>query len=570
VSCAPSRAVVVRILAVLCLCLLRFPSVSLCQTPPPSEPRPLLKQLVVKGATVFTAEDVSWLLDVREGTRLPHEPEHIAELLQRHYHREGYTAAEVRAAYDDSASRLVLEVDEGRIDAIEIYGVRPDTAERYRNALSLRPGDVFNRRIVRRDVTRVLGETNGSVRVGRPRRGRTPDVGDDIDLIHRNGQRVLVIPLREDNARFSLGTGADGREDLFSPVDGLSPALDLEGAMFDSDARNYTLFSGFASYKFAPERPGYSLGFERSFGSRVRWYGGVEVHDLTASDDRWRLSTVEQTLVALAFKNTFRDYYRRRGVQIHAALRAGRSHEILASWRRDRHEPLSNETNYSFFRDDHVFRENAAIVPADVRAVVLGYTFDSRGLDTASIGAAYRRHLVEDLFRSVTRQGFGWRVDWTGEIGRHEAFGEQAYQRHIVNARAYVPLGPRQSLSARLLLGESGGSLPSERRFALGGVGSVHGYRFKEAVGERMALVNLEYRISLNREVEWAPPHAGLAGLIFYDAGRVGRPLFESTSSWLSGRGVGLQAGTLRVELGFRAADIPGSRQILVRLNPTF
>jgi hypothetical protein len=551
-----------------CLSLLCVTSLSLSQPPAQAEPGPVLKQFIVEGARVFTAEDVRWLLDLREGARLPGPPEHVADLLQNHYHREGYTAAEVIADYDASTGALRLTVDEGRIDDIEIVGVRPDVADRYRSELHVRPGDVYNPRIIRRDVQRVLADTNGAVRIGRPRRP-SGVAEDDIQLIDRGGRRVLVIPLREESARFNLGVGTDAREDLYNPVDGFTPALDFEGAAFDSGARNYTLFTGFASYKFGPERPGYSLGMERNFGGAVRAYTGVEIHDISDSDDRWRITSAEQTLVSLAFKNTFRDYYRRRGLQVHGGVRAGGNHEFTVAWRRDRHEPLTNTTDYSFFRDDHQFRENLAVLPGDVRAIVLGYTYDSRALDAATIGATYRRHLMEDLFRGVTRRGFGWRFDWTGEIAGHGLGGDREYQRHIFNTRAYVPLAPRQSISARLLLGDSDGSLPAERRFALGGIGTVHGYRFKEAVGERMALVNLEYRFDLSGENRHDWP-GGFSALVFYDAGRIARPLMESTSSWLNGVGVGLQIASIRIEVGFRAADIPSSRQVLVRLVPTF
>ena len=52
---------------------------------------------------------------------------------------------------------------------------------------------------------------------------------------------------------------------------------------------------------------------------------------------------------------------------------------------------------------------------------------------------------------------------------------------------------------------------------------------------------------------------------VFYDAGRVTSPVSPSHADWLRGVGVGLGAGGLRVEFGFRANDIPDSRQILVR-----
>ena len=57
-----------------CLTLLCAASLSFAQPPAQVEPGPFLKQLVVEGATVFTADDVEWVLDLREGARLPGPP----------------------------------------------------------------------------------------------------------------------------------------------------------------------------------------------------------------------------------------------------------------------------------------------------------------------------------------------------------------------------------------------------------------------------------------------------------------------------------------------------------------
>jgi hypothetical protein len=98
---------------------------SFAQTPPPVELPPVLNQLILEGATVFTAGDVRWLLDLRDGPRLPAQPDRVATLLQRRYEREGYTAAQVAAEYDTASGALMLRVDEGRIDAIDIPLLRP-------------------------------------------------------------------------------------------------------------------------------------------------------------------------------------------------------------------------------------------------------------------------------------------------------------------------------------------------------------------------------------------------------------------------------------------------------------
>jgi outer membrane translocation and assembly module TamA len=118
------------------------------------------------------------------------------------------------------------------------------------------------------------------------------------------------------------------------------------------------------------------------------------------------------------------------------------------------------------------------------------------------------------------------------------------------------------------MVGTSNGVLPIERRFALGGIGSVHGYGFKEAVGTGMVLLNTEYRVRLFKG--GSGDNDLLAVFGFYDAGRVTGPLDNSTTDWLQGMGFGLSVSGVRVEFGYRAKDIPSSLQVLVRLGPTF
>jgi outer membrane protein assembly factor BamA len=84
-----------------------------------------------------------------------------------------------------------------------------------------------------------------------------------------------------------------------------------------------------------------------------------------------------------------------------------------------------------------------------------------------------------------------------------------------------------------------------------------------------MTLVNAEYRLDVFGRS--GPAGAGaLRAIVFFDAGRMYRPFDGSRTDWLHGVGAGLQSGPLRIEFGVRLKDIPGSRQILVRLGPTF
>jgi hypothetical protein len=373
-----------------------------------------------------------------------------------------------------------------------------------------------------------------------------------------------VVHVRRDNYELNTTWGTDSREDWYSPVDGLNLAFGVSGTIFDHRRFNHTFVDAFVSYKFAREAAGYSIGLERPIlggPDNPRVFLVAEVHDVTASDDFWRLSVTEQSLVSLSFRNSFRDYYDSRGYQVSGIVRPISSTEFGASWQAERHEPLFNEAEFGFFRDEEDLRPNGTADEGRLRSVVLGFTHDTRGLDDESLRTTYRRHTGQQAFGEFAGREHGLRFDWRSEVARPSLGGDFDFTRHIANARVYVPLSPAQRLRGRLVAGSSTGTVPAQRLFGLGGIGTVHGYAFKEARGERMLLGNLEYQIGSGR-------HAYVLG--FFDIGRVYDPVFDSRDDWMKGLGVGFGVGDLRVEFGWRAEDIPKSLQVLVRFGPTF
>jgi hypothetical protein len=365
--------------------------------------------------------------------------------------------------------------------------------------------------------------------------------------------------------------GTDQREDWYSPVDGFAPAAGFDLTIFDRARFHHTYIRSFLSYKFARESSGYSVGFERPIAGS--WNGprlsvGAEVHELTGTDDAWRLSNLEQSIVALTFANTFRDYHERKGYQVHGAFRFNPAQEIVAAWQDDDHRALQNEEDYSLFRDDEPFRPNQQAAPGKLRALVLGYILDTRSLEEDSLKQTYERHLFTSLFGTGGGIDPGVRVEWISELAPDGFGGDFDFTRHVLNARGYFRPGGPHGFRVRGIVGSSSGDLPPQRQFALGGIGSVHGYSFKETVGEGMVLFNAEYRLGSQ-----GPNGARL--LAFFDAGRVwdpvaGASLRADADDWLNGIGGGFEIGPFRVELGWRLDDIPNSLQVLVRFGPTF
>jgi len=536
--------------------------------------------IVIRGAKELSNDTIRHAIPVEVGAPLTESPDHIAEAVQKRYHDDGYTFARVEAAFDASTGTLTLKIDEGVVDEVEFQGVDdPSLAQRFADEFAVRAGDVFNRKNAMQALEVLLRQTRGAVRPGgvyfrdsrdlRNRRGT-------FDLVDRNGQRVLLVGLREPAGRFRLVPDLGDREDWFTPVDGFVPSLGFSAAVFDHREFNHAYVHGHLSLKTASHRAGYALGFERPIFRTTKLYVGGELHDLTASDDQWQLSSTEASLAAIGPRKSFRDYYRRRGLQINAALRVHPQAELLFAWRRERQENLIVESDFSFWNDEEPFRPNLTAADGTLSAIVIGGSLDGDSFDRESLGATYRRHLLERPFGERLEFPDGrhdaspiWRIDWTSEISAPAGLrSDFDFKRHIVSGRARVPISEHQDFGARVIGGWSDGLLPPQRQFAIGGLGSVHGYAFKEQRGTTLTLMNLEYSLGWRNNFE-------IVG--FFDAGHA---TFQHVSfipeaaprdiGWLKGVGFGIAIAGARLDFGYKLGAIPSSLQVTLRLGRTF
>jgi hypothetical protein len=545
--------------------------------PPPQQPPTLVTDIRITGAKELSPEAVRRAIHVEIGQPLVDPPDRIAEAVVRRYREDGYTFARPTVTVDQATGVIAIAIDEGVIDAVEFQGVDDNLAMTFAREFALRAGDVFNRARARQALDALLRPSRGAISPGKvyfeDRERRRRGNQETFDLITRNGERVLLVGLRQPAGRFRLVPDLGDREDWFSSVDGFVPSLGFGAAVFDHEKFNHAYVAGHFSVRVASESVGYALGFERPWFNRTKLFVGGELHDLTATDDRWQVSSLEASLAAIGPRKSFRDYYRRRGVQVNAAVRAHPQVDLLFAFRTERQEPLPVQTDFSLWNSDEPFRPNRAATDGHLNALIVGASYSSDNFDRESLDATYRRHQLEEPFgerladfdRSHNPEPI-FRVDWSSEISAPDAFGSDFdFSRHIVTARTRMQLSPHQTFGARGILGWSGGSLPPQRQFAIGGIGSVHGYEFKEAIGSTLTLANLEYGLGWRNEFE-------VIG--FFDTGRASdpNPLFNPATNgrWLNGIGFGFGFGGLRVDFGYKLDDIPSSLQVLLRFGRTF
>lgn len=185
---------------------------------------------------------------------------------------------------------------------------------------------------------------------------------------------------------------------------------------------------------------------------------------------------------------------------------------------------------------------------------------------TSSVKGIIRRDNRDHTFLTTRGSDSNFSVEWAGNpIG-----GTNDFIKVIASTGWYFPLFWDTVFVAHGEMGwmasHSGGELPIYEKFFLGGINTLRGYSYQSVSpkdangdligGERMAVVNLEYRFPLVKK-------AGIVGVVFYDTG----------NSWTAedgydfsdlrkSVGVGVRwmspMGPLRLEYGYVLDPKPG------------
>jgi hypothetical protein len=340
----------------------------------------------------------------------------------------------------------------------------------------------------------------------------------------------------------------------YNRVDGL--VLGIRQKPIEWDAYERLGLYGQVGYAFALERVQYEIGAEGRLGQP---YGeedfdlkvGAAYRHLTSTDDLWKSGWAENTLAAFFFNYDAFDYYHTEGWTAYAAARLGQYAMVTAGFRSDDYESLGGEADWSLFGGDN-FRFNPPADEGRMQSVVLA----------VEGGSVSRFHSLPS--------GAVFRIE--AEIGDGLG-GDFSFNRVLGDGRAYIRTGRTTSLAMRLRGGLVGGTVPVQKAFTLGGLGSVRGYPQNAFLGERMLLGNVEYAIADVRPFGNVLKDLQLAA--FFDAGWVGRPdeSFRVDDVFSSvGVGVGFFDRRLRLDLAFPLSDLGGSRDpsLWLRLLPAF
>lgn len=324
----------------------------------------------------------------------------------------------------------------------------------------------------------------------------------------------------------------------YNRVDGL--VLGVRRLPLDWDSYDRARVYGQAGYAFAMKEWRYEVGGEARLGRPYREERrdvkiGAAFRRDTGTDDLWKVSQAENTVAAFFVRQDWFDYFETEGWTAYGIARLAPGAQVSLAYRSEEHRSLENHATWALFGGDP-FRGNPVVDEGRMQSLTVA-------LDGGRIRG----------YRAVPR-GVAFRL--TAELGRAMG-GDFDFNRYVGDVHGYLRTGPSTGLAVRLRGGTSSGPLPLQRRFTLGGIGSVRAYPQNLISGTEMLLLNAEYSLYGHDLLDGLFDDVVIFGL--FDAGWTNGPA-RAAFAWddvlpAAGFGVGFGDRTLRLELAFPLRD---------------
>jgi hypothetical protein len=464
----------------------------------------------------------------------------------------GYRMADASGTLS-SDGVLTIDVDEGRIGAVEIVGPTKRVSRSAQQALALEPGRVFLEADVSEGAKRVENELPflQAARAARPSRA-LPLV--EVALGDDGSQRFSLreTPPAESSAVFAI----EGRtlrlffkattrvrftasaDDLLrhTPVGGIGVALRAAFTVSDPKNRVHLRLDTFSGTLDQSTREAIDSDIGE-YGSALRLQVPalriadlhVESHGFAGSSDDWRTNRGSTYLSSLLFDRPDKEYYWRSGGSTGITLQPRRRLLLAFETHTDDHRSLpALADSSSIFTPDRRF-VNPEVDEGRLNSLVYRAELWSDPVRPEEIVSILRSPDTAIVDRPVSRGGrSAYRLFATLEVARPGSDGSFDFTRFTGDGALFMATGSQRGLSLRARV--AGGShLPLQRQEALGGWSALRGFDFKEFRGGDWSLLGAaEYRHvwisafadvgSLHRpDVGWSGPHFGAGAKLHID-----------------------------------------------------
>lgn len=381
-----------------------------------------------------------------------------------------------------------------------------------------------------------------------PDHGRVSVLDLDIRRESRRHRRHLdyerierELNMDYDGRDYTLGATFD-----YQRVDGLVLGLapsNIARSDFEPSVR------GYLGYGFESDRWSLGLSILQPLVVRNLLWLKLDGYHGTDNAGRTGITDAENLLAMAFFREDFRNHHQREGVAFSLVFAGLDWMRLEGGLRSNDYFSRTNTSSWSFAKGE--FAQNLPVDEGTLRAVFGNLRL---GTETNFVQVDYERS-GEDLLG-----GFG------------------DYELLEATWRGRLPLGSGQRLDFRVKGGSNlRGSLPLQKRYLLGGLGTVRGYDYQSLLvahpagpqalygGERMAFANVEYGFKLFDSIDlFALYDIGMA----YEDREAEIELADMAES--VGIGFGIDDACLRVNVFKPLDDGDGDPVVELRLERAF
>ena len=239
--------------------------------------------------------------------------------------------------------------------------------------------------------------------------------------------------------------------------------------------------------------------------------------------------------------------------------------QFQVAYHSDRYKSLPRISFWSVFKDRDMFRDNPVISDGSEKSILL----------TAKYHATESRKIFTT----------GWSAAASAEIAGKSFGGDFDFNSYLLDVRRYQPISEYDNLNIRFRVASATGDVTVQNAFELGGISTLPAFRYKEFVGNRMLLANVEYVVNgkLFDDDDIFPSwlFRNINIILFGDAGYVSTANRNDAvtdgfnhidaktvrSDW--GFGFGSRDAKLRLGFSWRT-DKAGPPMVFIRLNRPF
>ncbi|MCH7773389.1 MAG: carboxypeptidase-like regulatory domain-containing protein [Bacteroidetes bacterium] len=245
---------------------------------------------------------------------------------------------------------------------------------------------------------------------------------------------------------------------------------------------------GFADERFKTDFYGeYLFGDYRTYGITLNAYDKLSI--LFGDSDNY--SDLTATLIALLFKEDFRDYYYSNGFDITIEGEVAPVLGLSLGYTNHTDHSATTNTDFSIFNKDKTYRPNPPVFEGKINALTAGFTLD------------FRDYIENGYFRRRTSQGRSY-VLFSGDVTYSNGdfiSSSLDYTTYKFRSRGFIRTFRSAYLNFRLYAMYNDGAIPYQDLYSLPGNINYISKRFtfrtltvNEILGENVVTLNLEHQ----------------------------------------------------------------------------